>query len=82
MKFESVECLIEHGLCETRQSAWQLAREILPLGVVVRIGRRVLINEDRLDAFLEAGGADWPGGWRRERETTGSQPARPVRETS
>jgi len=38
----------------------------IPLGVVVRIGRRVFFNEERFVAWLEAGGAALPGGWRRQ----------------
>lgn len=39
----------------------------LPPGLVVRLGRRVFIAEDRYRAFLEAGGTalKGPGGWRR-----------------
>lgn len=33
---------------------------------VVRIGKRVRIPADSLQAWIEAGGAPLPGGWRRE----------------
>ena len=37
--------------------AYRLAREgILPPGVVIRIGRRLLIDEDALDEFRRQGG--------------------------
>ena len=46
---------------------YALAREgILPKGVVVRLGRKVLINESALVDFFASGGADLPGGWRSE----------------
>jgi hypothetical protein len=39
----------------------------LPRGVVVRLGRRLYVAEDRYIAFLASGGAalQGPGGWRR-----------------
>lgn len=36
-----------------------------PPGVVVRIGRRVLFDEDALAEWIKGGGAALPGGWRR-----------------
>jgi len=51
----------------TEQSLYRAVREqILPPGVAVRIGRRMLINADKLQAFIDAGGAALPGGWKRE----------------
>jgi len=40
----------------------------LPVGLVVRLGRRVFLNEARFIAFIESGGAPLrgPGGWRRQ----------------
>lgn len=32
----------------------------------VRVGRRVYIHEQRLEAWIDAGGAALPGGWRRD----------------
>ena len=48
--------------------ARDLARDphILHAGTVVKIGRQVRINEDKLREFIEAGGCALPGGWRRE----------------
>ena len=51
----------------SEQRIYTLAREgILPKGVVVRLGRKVLINEAALIDFFASGGADLPGGWRSE----------------
>jgi hypothetical protein len=47
------------------QSAARMCREILPAGVVIRIGRAVFIDPERLDEFLAQGGAALPGGWRK-----------------
>jgi len=48
------------------QSLYRAIRErILPAGVAVRIGRRMLINPDKLTEFLDSGGAALPGGWKR-----------------
>ncbi len=50
----------------SEQRIYTLVREgIFPPGVVVRLGRQVRINEDRLTTFLTDGGAALPGGWRR-----------------
>lgn len=44
--------------------AYELARlGILP---VVKLGRQVRVDELKLAAWIEAGGAALPGGWRRE----------------
>lgn len=42
-----------------------------PPGVIVRIGRKVYLAEDKWFAFLDGGGATLrgPGGWRRPAET-------------
>jgi hypothetical protein len=40
------------------------AREgILP---VVRLGRQVFVDPERLKEFIDGGGRAYPGGWRRE----------------
>lgn len=39
---------------------------LLPLGVVVHLGRQVRIDEDALREWVRAGGQSLPGGWRRE----------------
>ena len=41
---------------------------LLPLGVVVHLGRQIRIDEDALRAWIQAGGRALPGGWRREAE--------------
>jgi excisionase family DNA binding protein len=33
---------------------------------VVRIGRRIMVDPDELNAWIKAGGQALPGGWRRE----------------
>jgi predicted DNA-binding transcriptional regulator AlpA len=41
----------------SEQRVWEMARVgILPPGVVVRLGRQVRFNEDRLSEWLEEGG--------------------------
>lgn len=51
-------------------SRWQaehLARsDFFPPGVIVRLGRRVLVNPERLSEFIAGGGKALPGGWRRQ----------------
>jgi hypothetical protein len=44
----------------------------LPPGVIVRLGRRLYVAEDRYIAFLEGGGIalQGPGGWRRPAATS------------
>lgn len=43
------------------QAVYRLAREnVFPAGTVVRFGRHVRFNPDRLKEFIEAGGAGLP----------------------
>ena len=45
---------------------YEMARQgILPHGVVVRLGRQLRVNEERLQEWLDNGGQALPGGWRR-----------------
>ena len=39
---------------------------VLPPGVVVRVGRRLRVDLDALERFIDDGGRALPGGWRRE----------------
>jgi hypothetical protein len=39
---------------------------IIPPGVVVRLGRHIRVNPEKLEAFIENGGQALPGGWRKE----------------
>jgi excisionase family DNA binding protein len=39
---------------------------IIPSGVVVRLGRHLRINPEKLEQFIDGGGQGLPGGWRRE----------------
>jgi hypothetical protein len=51
-----------------RLRAYQLAREnVLPPGVVLRLGRQIRFDLHRLEDWLESGGAGFDGGWRRRR---------------
>lgn len=51
------------------QSLYASIREgVLPAGVVVRVGRKVLINREKLLSYFDQGGAALPGGWKREAE--------------
>lgn len=59
-----------------RQRFYELARRnVLPPGVVVRLGRQLRVNPQRLEEFIEAGGQTLPGGWRREAAEDSRQPA-------
>lgn len=54
-------------ILQSEQSCYAAIREgLLPAGVVVRFGRKVLINEAKLEQFIDNGGAALPGGWKRE----------------
>jgi hypothetical protein len=49
------------------QSLYRAIREgVIPAGVAVKIGRRLLINRERLVQWIEGGGQGLAGGWRRE----------------
>ena len=56
----------------TRPQKEYLCRERIlpdgPGGVVVRLGRRVFINLQRLEEFVANGGSALPGGWKRDAE--------------
>jgi len=39
------------------QRAYELAREVLPPGVVFRFGRQIRINEHKLNEWIENGGS-------------------------
>jgi hypothetical protein len=50
----------------SRWQAEQLARKnFFPPGVIVRLGRRVLVNPEKLSEFIAAGGKGLPAGLRR-----------------
>ncbi len=54
-------------LNEKPQRIYNLIREnIFPDGVVVRLGRRIRIDPERLEEFIAGGGQALPGGWRKE----------------
>lgn len=36
------------------------------IGGIVHIGRRVMVNPDRLEEWIANGGQSFPGGWRKE----------------
>jgi hypothetical protein len=47
--------------------AYQLVRaQIIPPGVVVRLGRRIFIDVNEWEKFKRSGGKSLPGGWRRD----------------
>lgn len=51
----------------TPQRVYTAVREgVLPIGVAVRLGRKLLINESKYLEWIESGGSALPGGWRRE----------------
>jgi hypothetical protein len=46
---------------------YDLARQgIFPPGVVVRFGRQIRVDPERLESFIENGGRALSGGWRKE----------------
>jgi hypothetical protein len=51
-----------------KSRGYELAKRVLPAGVVVRFGRQVRINVEALRTWESAGGAPLPGGWKREPE--------------
>ncbi len=54
-------------LRKTEKSVLQaVADGLFPAGVVIRVGRLVRFHPENLTAWLENGGAQWPGGWRKE----------------
>lgn len=45
---------------------YELCRQkVLPLGVVVRLGRRIRVDPDALERFIAGGGQGLRGGWKR-----------------
>jgi excisionase family DNA binding protein len=61
----------------TYDHAAELARQgILPPGVVVRLGRLVKVNPEKLDTWLEQGGQPLSDGWRHSPEETAPTPLR------
>lgn len=51
----------------TRLVLWRVAREgLAPPGVCFHIGKKVFWRRHALMAWMESGGARFPGGWRRE----------------
>jgi len=52
---------------KTETSVYQAVRDqLFPPGVVIHIGRLIRFHPERFVAWLEGGGSQWPGGWRRE----------------
>ena len=49
----------------TEQRWYQMGRTGLVL--VVRLGRRVMVDPQQIEAWIASGGKSLPGGWRRER---------------
>jgi len=46
---------------------YELVRQnILPPGVIIRLGRQIKVDPAKLEAFIGSGGQSLPGGWRRE----------------
>ena len=44
---------------------YDLVRDgIFPSGVVVRLGRQIRVDPEKLEHFIETGGKALPGGWR------------------
>lgn len=52
---QGVEILKRYGLADSQAGCYRAAK-LLPAGVVVRVGSRLLINRPRLEAYLEQGG--------------------------
>lgn len=43
-----------------------ISAQVIPAGVVVRVGRQLRFDMARLERWIEAGGSGYDGGWRRE----------------
>ena len=54
------------GLRNDHQTYCMIRENLLPAGVVVRLGRRVMLDPTQLESWIAAGGAALPGGWRRD----------------
>jgi hypothetical protein len=58
-----------HTVFPSDQAIYRAVREkIVPPGIAVRIGRRLLIDSEKLQTFFDNGGSALPGGWKREAE--------------
>ena len=63
---------IEQRLDLDRPQVYALIRAgLIGPPVVVRVGRQYRVNADALEEWIEAGGASYPGGWRREKNQAG-----------
>jgi excisionase family DNA binding protein len=50
----------------TQARFYELVRtQILPPGVIIRLGRQIRVDEDALEAWIRSGGQTLAGGWRR-----------------
>jgi excisionase family DNA binding protein len=57
-------------LNERPQRVYGLIRDgVLPYGVIVRLGRHIRINPEKLEEFIAGGGQALPGGWRKDRNS-------------
>jgi excisionase family DNA binding protein len=56
---------VAQRLAIPESTIYEMARQNR-IGGVVRIGRRVRFDPDKLEAWIEAGGQPLPGGWRQE----------------
>lgn len=63
-EFESMKWLAEKvGI--SLPTAYRLAeQQVIPPGVVVRLGRRLRVHVARADAWLAYGGGGFDGGWK------------------
>jgi len=58
----------------SEERVYALAREgVFPRGVVVRLGRQIRFDPEKLREFINQGGAALPGGWRREPQDCGGK---------
>jgi excisionase family DNA binding protein len=54
-------------LNERPQRVYSLIRDgVIPHGVIVRLGRHIRINPEKLEEFIASGGQALPRGWRKE----------------
>jgi excisionase family DNA binding protein len=56
---------VAERLALTESGVYEMARQNR-IGGIVRVGRRVRFDPDKLEAWIEAGGQALPGGWRQE----------------
>ncbi len=58
---------VAERLALTESGVYEMARQNR-IGGIVRVGRRVRFDPEKLETWIEAGGQALPGGWRQEQK--------------